>query len=426
MNPMRHRVNPLFWDQRARVLGCVGLLWCGQSHAAIDLQLRLETRLGHNSNVYKQSSEPAPVAVPDLPTSPLATGTFATVVEASAGIPLASEQSRLVLATQLEFNRYNSASALNHQASRSLAQLNWRFSPLIQTEVQLGYQRRPYPIDDTYPKLDLVTRQWIHGEIQLRITPDLSVPIALTQGQSRHEDRLTHASLDVNQRQTSLSVRYQSPLGNVAQVGLQNGTRDYPDRPTGLSGGGAEKSKDQEWFASVNWVLSPLTQVNARLATRQTRQSQFDQRDTLYSLSVGHVLSPFWRLDGSWWNQPVTISDPALASARVQGHRFGVTWTPSAKVSATLALQRSQQTDELLNPNSGRVPLNPSQSGPALRATYALDKGWNLFADYASEKISRSNGTSARQSNWLLGVQYSHENVPGASNRNQLTPRTID
>jgi len=416
-----HRILPQ--HRKSAFVAYAGwLLGASTAIAAVDLNLRMETSLGHNSNLFKQSE----LQQPGQPVTPItAASTQGARVEIAAGIPLASEQTRLVLSSQLDINRYSGAPDANHQASNTVAQLNWRISPLIGTEFQVGHKKSPYPFMDTYPRLDYVGRTWVAAEVQLRLTPDLSVPVAFGKNHIQHDDRAIHAPLDVKQTQASVALRYQSPLGNVAQAGVVKSNREYPFRPT-LAGNGAATVRDEEWFGSVYWVISPLTQVQARVATRQSRSEQTNQRATLYTLSAGHTLSPFWRLDGTWWNQPTVVTDPALVSANVSGQRLTATWTPSPKLAASIFAQRSAQSDVLQNPFSGREPLNPNVSGPGAKVSYELDKGWRLFADYANEKTSRSNGFQAKQTVWHVGVIYSMENSSGAASRNTLLPRNFD
>ena len=424
---MTHFLPPQLHPRKSALLPAVvapacWLLAAASAHAAVDLNLRMETSLGHNSNVFKQSD----LLQPGQPVTPLASAnTQGARVEFATGIPLASDQTRLVLSSQLDINRYSGAADANHQASNTVAQLNWRISPLIGTEFQVGHRKSPYPFMDTYPRLDYVGRTWVAAEVQLRLTPDLSVPIAFGKNNIQHDDRAIHAPLDVKQTQTSVALRYQSPLGNVAQAGILKSDREYPFRPN-LVGTGAAMVRDEEWFGSVNWVISPLTQVQARVATRQSRTEQTNQRATLYTLSAGHTLSPFWRLDGAWWNIPTVVTDPALISANVSGHRLTATWTPSSKLAASAYVQSSAQSDVLQNPLSGREPLNPNVSGPGVKASYELDKGWRLFADYANEKTTRSNGFQAKQNVWHVGVSYSMENSSGAASRNMLLNRNFD
>lgn len=405
-----------------------------------DLSLRLQTQLGHDSNVFRDAdstpSRPAAIGQPTeatgvpnpppavRPVGATASSTLSTRLDAAAGIPLASDQTRLILATQLELNRYPSASAVNHSAHTTAGQLDWRLSERWHTQLQAGQQRSPYPFDDLYPRLDPVTRDWLAAELQLRITPDLALPAGVARARTRHSDRATHAGLDVDQHIQSLSLRYRSPLGNEAEVGWLLSQRDYPFRQAGRGPEGAIDSREREWFGSVQWVISPKTQAQWRIATRQTEQAGRTRDQLLYNLYLGHSPLPPWRIDAVWWNRPTPITDAELARSTSRGWRLGLTWTPTPKLSAEWSLLHNRQTDESLNPERQR--LDPRERRHSLRLVWDWQPQLSAIAQASRYSLARANGTVAHQNTWMLGLDLRFENSSGAAQRTRLTPRSFD
>ncbi|HEX5785258.1 MAG TPA: hypothetical protein VFY35_11055 [Burkholderiaceae bacterium] len=395
----------------------LALLGSGATHATVDLSLKLETSLGHNSNLFKDDTEGA---TPPLH-APLGTSTRTHAVDLGVGIPLVSDDTKLVLSTRLASLHFGSAGDVNHQTHDTQARLTWRYSDLVRGEWAVGQSRTPYPFDDTYPKLDPITRQWHMGGVTLHITPELSVPLLIGGENTQHQDQLTHGRLDVDRVHGSAGVLYKSPTGSALQVGVARTRNTYPERLASPSGPNAFTERNTDWFADAVWVISPLTQVGGRVASRLRRDNLGTPdagRTTLYRLWAGYALSPMWRADGQWWHQPIDVTDPTVASSSLQGSSIGVTWTPSHKLTAALQLQRDRQSDRLLPGAGVGSPLNARSQRSLLRVQYQLDSGLNLFAEAAREQRTRRADDKAHQSVFRLGVDYTYENLSGATTRN--------
>ncbi|GAB4090018.1 hypothetical protein [Hydrogenophaga soli] len=395
----------------------LALLGSGATHATVDLSLKLETSLGHNSNLFKDDTEGS---TPPLH-APLGTSTRTHAVDLGVGIPLVSDDTKLVLSTRLASVHFGGAGDVSHQTHDTQARLTWRYSDLVRGEWAVGQSRTPYPFDDTYPKLDPITRQWHMGGVTLHITPELSVPLLIGGENTQHQDQLTHGRLDVDRVHGSAGVLYKSPTGSALQVGVARTRNTYPERLASPSGPNAFTERNTDWFADAVWVISPLTQVGGRVASRQRRDNLGTPdagRTTLYRLWAGYALSPMWRADGQWWHQPIDVTDPTVASSSLQGSSIGVTWTPSHKLTAALQLQRDRQSDRLLPGAGVGSPLNARSQRSLLRVQYQLDSGLNLFAEAAREQRTRRVDDKAHQSVFRLGVDYTYENLSGATTRN--------
>lgn len=389
----------------------------GTAHATVDLSLKLETTLGHNSNLFKDDTEGS---TPPL-RAPLGTSTRTHAVDLGVGIPLASDDTKLVLSTRLASLHFGSAGNISHQTHDTQARLTWRYSDLVRGEWAIGQAKSPYPYDDTYAKLDPITRQWHMGGVTLQITPELSVPLLVGTEKTQHQDQLTHGRLDVDRVLASAGVLYKSPTGSALQVGVARTRNTYPERQATPSGPDAFIERNTDVFADAVWVISPLSQVGGRVASRQRRDNlglPDTGRTTLYRLWAGYALSPMWRADAQWWHQPIEVTDPTVASSSLQGSSLGVTWTPSHKLTASLQFQRDRQTDRLVPGSGATDPLNARSQRSLLRVQYQWDTGLNLFAEAAREQRTRRVDDKAHQSVFRLGVDYTYENIPDAATRN--------
>lgn len=400
------------------ILATLALAGVDAVHATADLSLKLETTLGHNSNLFRDDATSSPAA---SPRNPVGTSTRTHSLDLGVGIPLVSEDTKLVLSTRLGTAHFGSASDINHQTMDNQARLTWRYSDLVRGELAVGQSQTPYPFDDTYPKLDEITRRWHMGGVTLQITPDLSIPLLVGSETAGYQDRDVHGRLDVERQHAQAGLLYKSPTGSTVQVGLARSRYTYPQRLTTPEGQIAFTERNTDLFADMVWNISPLTQMGGRVASRQRKDNldlQGTSRSTVYRLWASHSISPMWRVDAQWWHQPIEVTDPAVASSSLQGSAMGVSWTPSHKLTTVLQYQRDRQSDTLLPGRSAGDPLNPRTQRTQLRVQYQLDSGLNLFAEAAREQRTRRNTDQAHQSVFRLGVDYTYENLTGAAARN--------
>ena len=408
---------------------CLALATWGSAHATVDIALRLETSFGHNSNLFRNDTESLPSDAPGTdsagpqPGPITATGTRDTNATVGVSMPLGSDTTRLTLTSRLGHLTYNDAPSVTHSTSDHTAQLVWRMSDLVGGSVALGRSRAAYVFDDTYANLDMETRNWRSAVISLKATPSIEFPVQVGSSTYSHADQPAHGRLDTDQTSTTVSALYRSPTGNTAQAGLSRISTRYPGRlrPDALSETGALE-RDNDAFVELSWVHSVKTQASVRFTSRQRRFADSDlgsKHLTLYRLSLSHILSPMTRLEAQLWRQPIQTSEAAIAYGVGRGMGLGITHTPSPRTLLSVQLQKESQTDELFP----GVPLqaidNPETTRLALRTRYELTRGVNLFLEAAHERRTRRVTQQASQNTWRVGLEYSYENLPGASQRTQ-------
>lgn len=410
---------------------CWMLATWGHAQATIDLSLKLETSLGHNSNLFRNdalalptaeagSDTPAPVQQPVT-----ASGTRLHTAVVGVGIPLGSDTTRLVLTSRLSQQTYTQVDALDHQPAEHTAQLAWRFSDFATGQVAIGQTKSAYAFDEFYNNLDLATRDWRSATLTLKATPSIEFPLQVASSRISYQDQPVHGRLDAEQTSSTAAALYRSTTGSTAQVGLSQSRTTYPHRfQPNLTNAPQERNTDA--FLELLWVYSIKTQATLRLTSRQRRYANDDTstpRLTLYRLAVAHTLSPVLRVDAQLWRQPVQTSETAIAYSIARGSGLGLTYTPSPKVSFALQWQKESQRDELFANAPAQVPNNPDASRLSLRAQYTVTRGVNLFLEAGREKRVHRATQTAHQNAWRVGLEYSFENLPGADQRTR--PATL-
>lgn len=421
------RVHPVFQCLPM----CLALAtWGSTAHATVEVALRLETSLGRNSNLFRADAVSAPTDATGTEatgpqaspgTAPItATGTRDMTATVGVSMPLVSDATRLTLTSRLGRLSYNDAPGVTHSPSDHTAQWDWRMSDLVSGAVALGRSRAAYVLDDSYAKLDMVTRNWSNAVITLKATPTIEIPVRVGSSLYSHADRQAHGQLDADQTRTTVSALYRSPTGNTAQAGVSRISTLYPGRRRGDAIGALERDNDA--FVELSWVPSIKTQANVRFTSRQRRSSDSDlgtKHLTLYRLSLSHILSPMTRLDAHLWRQPIQTTEAATAYGVSRGMGLGITHTPSHRTLLNVQLQKESQTDELFPGAPAQAANNPETTRLALRGRYELTRGVNLFLEAAHEKRTRRVTQQASQNTWRVGLEYSYENLAGASQRTQ-------
>ena len=433
--PLASQRSPRSTDRVHPVFQCLPLClalatWGSSAHATVDVALRLETSLGRNSNLFRADSvSPATDAAGTDSTgsqaSPItapitATGTRDMNATVGVSMPLGSDATRLTLTSRLGHLTYNDAPSVTHSPSDHTAQLVWRMSDLVSGTVALGRSRAAYVLDDTYANLDMVTRNWGNAVITLKATPSIEFPVRVGSSAYSHADQQAHGQLDTDQTSTTVSALYRSPTGNTAQAGVSRISTLYPGRRRRDAIGALEHDNDA--FVELSWVHSIKTQASVRFTSRQRRFSDSDlgtKHLTLYRLSLSHILSPMTRLDAHLWRQPIQTAEAATAYGVSRGMGLGITHTPSPRTLLSVQLQKESQTDELFPGAPLQAVNNPETTRLALRSRYELTRGVNLFLEAAHERRTRRVTLQASQNTWRVGLEYSYENLPGASQRTQ-------
>lgn len=402
------------------VCACVSMSVLSPAIAAVDLALRLDTGWGHNSNLFRIDSSATNTASGATPPR-IATQQQVTGAALQVGIPIASPDTRLVLATELTAQRFGAAADLNHTSQSHSVRLPWRRGDLWEGEIAGGTSETPYPVDDFYNRLDPVDRRWFSAVVRLKATPYLELPLQVTSATTQHTDQANHGPLDEEVKSATVSALYRSALGNTAQLGWTQRQIVFPRR-TGPLGETPQREHEQDAFVEVLWLPSPQTQVGLRWATRlkSAPDGQFaSSRQNLFRVAVGHTLSPYTRLEAQAWRQPYQNTDAQANYGISKGYGVGLVWTPSHRVSVRAGWQQDDQKDLALFGGTPGFALNPTTQRTSLRTEYLLDRGFTAVVSATHERRVRRDRDTANQTVWYIGMEYRYENMTGAAQRSQ-------
>lgn len=397
---------------------CAGLSTGTFAGATVDLALRLETSLSSNSNLFRVA-EPGTATVP-VPTDVVSARAHRHLMAFAAGLPLDSDDTRLVLTTQLGWDRYNGNNVINNQSKEVTARLPWRFGKLVEGEWVRGHTTQPYALDQDYQRLDLVTRDWHGMVLTLKPTPWLSFPVQVVRQTLRHQDQLAHGNLDESRTRTSVAARYLSPTGSSLQLGSARTQATFPRREALPELANRAQFTDQDTFVDLAWNYSPLTQLSWRWTNRQRHYAaapELNSHMALSRLNLSHAPSPLSRVDLQWWQQPTETDNPALLYGAVQGFGVGINWFASPLTTLTLQWQQERQDDKLSAPDNAFAQENPRTRRLAARLQHNIVRGVNAYVDVARETRTRERQGRSTQNVVRVGLDYTYDNIPGAPAR---------
>ena len=410
------------WLARAAIL-CAGLSNTAISMATVDLALRLETSMASNSNLF-WAPEPGTINVPG-PVDAVSTLTQRHLMALGAGIPLGSEDTRLVLTTQINWDRYKDGIELNSQSKELTARLPWRFEKLVEGEFVRGHTTEPYALDQDYQRLDLVTRDWHGATLALKPTPWLSFPVQVVQQTLRHQDRLIHGGADENRTRTSAAIRYQSPTGSTAQLGTAKSRVTFPGRDALPDLVNRNQLTDQDLFLDLTWDYSSKTLLNWRWTSRQRTYPaapELNSQMAMSRLNLSYTPSPLSRIDINWAQEPSETDNPALLYSPTQSLGVGVSWFVSPLTTLSMQWQRVTQKDRVLDPATAYSPENLRATRLTARAQHSVTRGVNVFLDVARQTRTRDNLGRSSQNVFRVGLDYTYDNMPGAQARTRAAP----
>ena len=391
----------------------------GTAHAAVDVALRLETSLGNNSNLLN-IPDVDPIAAPNSLEGGSKTSNRQMVVDAAVGIPLGSEETRLLITTQLVNDQFSRFADLNHDKQDTALQLPWRFGKLWEGNLIRSRQRTPFLYDYEYRQLDMITQDTSAAVLVLKATPTFSFPLVAVAQSIRHEDVLAHAQFDEDRTRIGAGVRYKSADGNEIQVGQDRFHSKFIHRNANQVALLDDGYHDTSTYMDVLWNYSVKTRVALRLATRQRHHSGVPERDNSAAttrLILTHLLSSKTRLDLQLYNQPADSTSNDTLYSVVKGANFTAGWAYSPQTKVIFQAVRESRT-AVVNPNAQTAPAdNPTTLKVGVKLQHTLTRGVSVYIDAARERVARTRTGSAHQTALRVGVDYSFENIAGAQAR---------
>ena len=397
----------------------VGLVTCDQANAVVDLALRLETSLGTNSNLLREPiGDQSTVQINDGRV--LKTSLRQSIIDVGAGIHLGSDETRLVLTTQLTRDQFSQYPELGHTSQDMSLQLPWRFGTLWEGNLIRNRQRNPFTYDADYRQLDLVTQDTTGAVLVLKASPSFSFPLIATVQSIRHDDQVAHGQFDEDRRRVGAAARYSTPDGNAIQIGQDRFSSTFlnrtPEQITRLDDG----YKDTSTYLDVLWNASAKTRVSWRIAARQRHHNLVLERDnsvTNTRLTLTHLLSPKTRFDVQVYRQAMDSTGNGMLYTMAKGLNATAGWAYSPQTQVTLQVLREAKTD-IISPNAPLAPAdNPTTMRLGVRLQHKLTRGVSAYIDAGRERLTQARRGPANQTVIRVGVDYSFENMNGAQNR---------
>lgn len=401
----------------------VALTFAAPAYPAVDLALRFETSIGTNSNPFLTPDAGTPGPTPDaLPRMPQSSGMRVTTVETGASIPLASNDTRLILSTQLSEWRYGTLPDINNTHSDVAVRLPWRYGRVWEGSVGVSRQRFPYAFEDgTYTQLDMVERTSRDAQLVLKASPSVEVQLSLQNQGTKYQDLSRHGVLAQDIHRTRIGARYRMPNGNSVELGQQSARSTFGDRTADQVAVLDNGYTDHETYLEALWDYSVKTHVAARLSSVQRSQKTLGIRNTTMSsaqLRIAHVMSPQTRLDFEFRQEPVDTNETNTLFATSRVLRAGLTWKPSPKTRLGLVMQHEVKSDHLA---PGADPFSFTQdtgTRMGVRLQHEITRGVTFFVDAARLKQHLGGISSPLgQTVVRIGLDYSYENMTGARAR---------
>ncbi len=390
-----------------------------------DLVLQLDSSWRYDSNPLRFTDDanvPAAIGHDRKGDSIMTTDVRGAVV-----VPLDSPQTRLILTGQLGRRSYDQLTQLDNTEYAYRAALEWRLGDLWRGELSHRDENQLF----NYQNGGLTTREMVRsitelGEVALRVTPSLEVPLTLRSRRINYETPV-NAGYDSEERSMDLGLRYQATTQSGVRGGLRRSTLTYPHRSAAQATTLDTGFADTELYLDGDWQYSVMTRFSGRVAAQKRAYDNLGQKNfsvLTTDLRVLHDYSPLTRFTLEVWNRPYGLTDPLTLYMITTGGQLGVRWQGTPKTRVNLSFAKEQQTYQY-------ATLGPGQSNPKLDRTrigggvvYAWTPSVRIYVDGYRERLDRGNlGAGISQTFVRAGVEYTFENVSGLAQRTGLGDR---
>lgn len=404
------------------LLACLLGLASLHADAANELVLQMETSLSMDTNPFRfydgQLDQQQNVI-------PHQTDTVNSVdLRAGMIIPVASEQTRLILTGSLGNRHYKDYRQLDHQEAAGDAVFEWQRGKLFSGRLSAGRDQHLFQyINGSLTQKDLAHDKRAGADLSLHLTEDVSIISQLYRSDLNYD-------LDVNQlynfseKGKQISVRYTSPTASNIEIGARNASTDFPDRTAQQISDLGQQYQETEAFLNAEWFYSVKTATSAHLGYIRRRYENLAERDTgLFNMiwRATYHYSPEMRLDLQLYDRPINIVDPTILYVVTKGVRADVSWKWSEKTRFNVS-GLWQNSDQQLIPRIAALNNLSSQKEKMQRlgfgASYQLERGFRLFMDSFIEKTDAETiRQTLRQTIVKIGLEYTFENLPGSASK---------
>ena len=412
-------------------LVCLSLSACPAVWATNELVLQLDTALTSNSNTFRFYQKPRaelsselpvdepkdnPAAIPHLRETSLD-----LELRSAVTIPLLSDQTRLILMGSLGQHHYKNYRQLDYRSHAADGIFEWQLTPAMRGRIAYGREDKLFQyLNGSLTDLDVSHQKRAVAELVSKVANDWLLAAKLNKTELNY-DLPQNKVYDFEDKNATLSVKYNSPTGSSLELGVRRGQTDYPDRDQRQQIDLDTRYRENELYFDAEWKYSAKTQTSLHLGLVNREYQNLHERDTRLKNIIWrgtYFYSPQLRLDMQLWDRPFSIVDPTILYVTSQAMRFDAFWRWSEKTSlnASLLLQNS---DNLLIPRL--ADLNREQVRKervqriGLGAKYEIERGLNLYLDGFYEKSRRlGDGSFLNQAVLRMGLNYTYETLPGS------------
>ena len=394
---------------------------------AAELALQLETALRSDSNPLRYyDNKLTSTQGETIPNSFSGDTVTSASVRAGVIVPLASDQTRLILTGSLGGEHFKDYSQLNHRESAADASLEVSVLNNLFIQAHTGYAKKLFQyLNGSITDRDLVKSQQNNLNAGWKINNDWQFNTGVFRNQTSYE-------LAVNQLYNNhenggqFFVRYQAPTGSSVQAGLRRSSTDYTDRTDQQFKDLDRGFKENELAADIDWAYSVKTAIGAHVG-KIRREYDLDGGRNTYLTNIvlrgTYFFTPALRFDLQLYDRPYSLIDPAIQYVTATGQRLDLGWTysPKWKMNASYLHQNSEQ--HLIDRVAGVLGYgsrHESLQRFGLGATWQFDQRWKLVADGYTERAKRDDGLKQSNRIFSLAMQYSFENQTGATEKLRL------
>lgn len=380
-----------------------------------------------------------PFFIPDGTTSPLKVRDTVqgTDIGVAMRMPFPSDRSFLSVGATASQQRYGTLSQLDYTARQLDATYQWEYGSAFRGRLRHRYDERLYSYYGgffTNPETPQATQDLV--EVALRITPELDLPLTVSQGSLRYDNQSLAQRYDSDDRTLQLALTYTSGRKSIFTAGVRKTDVKFPNRSAADVASIDSGYSDQEAFVDVSWRYSEDTIVFGRIGRLDRSFNSLASRDTqLVSVSSGvewrYSPKTFLALRG--YRQPQSNDQADLRLYVVStGLEARVLYDMTYKTRFALTTAYEQQAyQNFTNTTATAAGGKDRVVRVSARVEYKPTQRVLLRVEGLREHIQPDPAVSTtgdfNRNSLQLGLSYTFENVQGANRaRTQLEAMRYD
>lgn len=395
--------------------GCLGLASASPSGAlaAVDVVLRMETSLGHNSNALRLTTEALEEATPAPVT---ASDTLRLRADLGLNWDLGHPANRLQLTHQLQRKSYGQVPDLNGNGQYSTAKLVWGRERWITGQLSTSWRDMPERLDtgNNQTRSGRQSTQTHGWTVALNPTPTWSIPLQSTWGHTRTDAAIAAESGEIQEHSQRLGVAWSPQPGRTVGLGVTDTTLNTT--PIFWSSGSADGTLHRRTHSlDMDWRISAKTQLNASLGVqRWTLPLTGQPQATTHPLSLGVDYRYSAKTRMQYQYRSDMVADFAARSGLTQQsvHDWSLNWVHSPKTRLRIDLTRARQSPAYQD-GGVRGSESTRQWALASRLEYEWQRPWTAFVEWGLERkeIEPLSGPTRhiRLNFWQIGLRYDWE-----------------